>query len=61
MNVRKAMAQAIDKADLYATVFPGYPDPNEAACANATPSNYWRSPYVECLGVRRHGGQQGAR
>ena len=50
IKVRQAMAQAIDKAALWATVFPGQPDPNVPLCVNATPSNYWQLPNAECLG-----------
>jgi peptide/nickel transport system substrate-binding protein len=45
--VRKALAQAIDKQELYRTVFPGLPVP-ENACTNATPTNYWQLADAAC-------------
>jgi peptide/nickel transport system substrate-binding protein len=46
--VRKAMYQAIDKEAMYKTVFPGAPVPEEEACSNATPTNYWQKQDLEC-------------
>ena len=42
MAVRRAITQAIDKKDLYAALFPGYPVPDTAACSPAPPGTYWR-------------------
>ena len=49
VNVRKALSQAIDKADLYAALFPGFPVPAEAACSPAPPGTYWRDESIKCL------------
>jgi peptide/nickel transport system substrate-binding protein len=49
VNVRKAFTQAIDKADLFAALFPGYPVPETAACSPAPPGTYWRDESLECL------------
>ncbi|MER3417910.1 MAG: hypothetical protein C4343_02090 [Chloroflexota bacterium] len=49
VEVRRAIAQAIDKNAMYQTVFPGAPLPEKPACSNATPTNYWLNPNVECL------------
>ncbi len=49
VNVRRALTQAIDKADLFATLFPGYPVPETAACSPAPPGTYWRDEAVTCL------------
>lgn len=49
LAVRQAMAQAIDKEAMHLTVFPGSPVPDEPACSNATPTNYWLNPNLECL------------
>ena len=48
--VRKAMAQAIDKATMFATVFAGSTLGSDETCTNALPTNYWRIPddEVEC-------------
>jgi len=48
VNVRKAIYQAIDRSDLYATLFPGYPVPDPPACSPAPPGTYWRDPELEC-------------
>jgi peptide/nickel transport system substrate-binding protein len=48
-EVRLAIAQAIDKDAMFQTVFPGSPLPEEPACSNATPTNYWLNPDLECL------------
>lgn len=48
VNVRKALTQAIDKADLFATLFPGYPVPETAACSPAPPGTYWRDESITC-------------
>jgi peptide/nickel transport system substrate-binding protein len=46
--VRKAMEQAINKTELYQTVFPGYPVPDQKVCTNAVPGqNYWALPDSE--------------
>jgi peptide/nickel transport system substrate-binding protein len=49
VNVRRALTQAIDKADLFAALFPGYPVPEEAACSPAPPGTYWRDETIKCL------------
>jgi len=46
--LRKAMYQAIDKTEMYKTVFPGAPLPEVEACTNATPTNYWQLPDATC-------------
>jgi peptide/nickel transport system substrate-binding protein len=46
--VRKAIAQAIDKKAMFQTVFPGAPVPDQDACTNATPTNYWQLPDAKC-------------
>jgi peptide/nickel transport system substrate-binding protein len=48
VNVRKAIYQSIDRLDLYATLFPGYPVPDPPACSPAPPGTYWRDPELEC-------------
>ncbi|HEU0236565.1 MAG TPA: ABC transporter substrate-binding protein [Candidatus Limnocylindrales bacterium] len=48
VNVRKAIYQAIDRSDLYATLFPGYPVPDPPACSPAPPGTYWRDAELEC-------------
>ncbi len=48
-EVRLAIAQAIDKNAMFSTVFPGSPLPEEPACSNATPTNYWLNKDLECL------------
>jgi peptide/nickel transport system substrate-binding protein len=50
VKVRQALTQAIDKADLFAALFPGYPVPEEAACSPAPPGTYWRDPSIKCVG-----------
>jgi peptide/nickel transport system substrate-binding protein len=50
VKVRQALTQAIDKADLYAALFPGYPVPAEAACSPAPPGTYWRDETITCPG-----------
>ncbi len=42
--VRGAIEQAIDKAAMFQTVFPGAPVGTDKVCTNAVPSNYWRLP-----------------
>jgi peptide/nickel transport system substrate-binding protein len=49
VKVRQALTQAIDKADLYAALFPGYPVPETAACSPAPPGTYWRDETITCL------------
>lgn len=49
VNVRRALTQAIDKADLFAALFPGYPVPEKAACSPAPPGTYWRDDSFSCL------------
>jgi peptide/nickel transport system substrate-binding protein len=49
VEVRLAIAQAIDKDAMFQTVFPGSPLPEEPACSNATPTNYWLNKDLECL------------
>jgi peptide/nickel transport system substrate-binding protein len=48
VNVRTAIFQAIDQADLYQTLFPGYPVPEQGACSPAPPGTYWRDPDLTC-------------
>ena len=48
LEVRKALYQAIDRSDLYSTLFPGYPVPDQPACSPAPPGTYWRDPELEC-------------
>jgi peptide/nickel transport system substrate-binding protein len=48
VNVRKAIYQAIDKKAMYQTVFPGAPLPDQEACSNATPTNYWYKSDLKC-------------
>ena len=48
VNVRKALTQAIDKADLFSKLFPGYPVPEVAACSPAPPGTYWRDETITC-------------
>ena len=50
VKVRQALTQAIDKADLYAALFPGYPVPATAACSPAPPGTYWRDESITCPG-----------
>ncbi|MBA3779683.1 MAG: hypothetical protein H0X16_10380, partial [Chloroflexi bacterium] len=47
VNVRKALYQAIDKEDLFATLFPGQPAP-PTACSNTPPGLYWRVEDLDC-------------
>jgi peptide/nickel transport system substrate-binding protein len=49
VNVRRALTQAIDKSDLFGTLFPGYPIPETPACSPAPPGTYWRDATVTCL------------
>jgi peptide/nickel transport system substrate-binding protein len=48
VKVRQALTQAIDKNDLYAALFPGYPLPATPACSPAPPGTYWRDDTVTC-------------
>jgi peptide/nickel transport system substrate-binding protein len=48
LKVRQALTQAIDKADLFAALFPGYPVPAEGACSPAPPGTYWRDETITC-------------
>lgn len=48
VKVRQALTQAIDKADLFSKLFPGYPVPEEAACSPAPPGTYWRDETIKC-------------
>ncbi len=48
VNVRKAIASAMDKNDLWNALFPGYPLPDEPACSPAPPGTYWRTEDVSC-------------
>jgi peptide/nickel transport system substrate-binding protein len=47
-KVRQALTQAIDKADLFSALFPGYPVPETAACSPAPPGTYWRDETITC-------------
>lgn len=49
VDVRKAFTQAIDKSDLFAALFPGYPVPETPACSPAPPGTYWRDESFQCL------------
>lgn len=49
VDVRRALTQAIDKSDLFAALFPGYPIPESPACTPAPPGTYWRDETIECL------------
>ena len=49
LEVRKAIAQAIDKKAMWEQVFPGHPIAEGDVCVNATPTNYWQLPNPECL------------
>jgi peptide/nickel transport system substrate-binding protein len=49
VEVRRALTQAIDKSDLFAALFPGYPVPEVAACSPAPPGTYWRDESFTCL------------
>ena len=42
--VRRAIAQTIDKAAMFKTVFPGAPASTAKVCTNALPTDYWRLP-----------------
>jgi peptide/nickel transport system substrate-binding protein len=42
-NVRMALAHAINKQELYETVYPGVPMPEEAPCAPVPPGLFWRT------------------
>jgi peptide/nickel transport system substrate-binding protein len=42
-NVRMALAHAINKEELYETVYPGVPMPEEAPCAPVPPGLFWRT------------------
>jgi peptide/nickel transport system substrate-binding protein len=42
-NVRMALAHAIDKTELYETVYPGVPMPEAAPCAPVPPGLYFRT------------------
>jgi peptide/nickel transport system substrate-binding protein len=48
VKVRQALTQAIDKADLFGALFPGYPIPETAACSPAPPGTYWRDESITC-------------
>ena len=48
LNVRKAIFAAINQADLYSQLFPGYPLPESPACAPAPPGTYWRLEDLAC-------------
>lgn len=48
VKVRQALTQAIDKNDLYAALFPGYPLPETPACSPAPPGTYWRDDTITC-------------
>jgi peptide/nickel transport system substrate-binding protein len=50
LEVRKAISQAIDRDELFRTVFPGGDVGSAEICTNAVPTNYWRIPDedVEC-------------
>lgn len=45
-NVRRAIHHAIDKEDLWNTLFPG--TPFEEACTNAPPGTWWRAEDITC-------------
>jgi peptide/nickel transport system substrate-binding protein len=42
-NVRMALAHAIDKTELYETVYPGVPMPEDEPCAPTPPGLYYRT------------------
>jgi peptide/nickel transport system substrate-binding protein len=42
-NVRMALAHGIDKVELYETIFPGTPMPEEAPCSPVPPGLYFRT------------------
>jgi ABC-type transport system substrate-binding protein len=42
--LRAAIAQAIDRQAMFATVFPGAPAGTDKVCTNAVSTNYWRLP-----------------
>jgi len=42
-NVRMALAHAINKTELYETVYPGTPMPEQAPCAPVPPGLFWRT------------------
>ena len=42
-NVRMALAHAIDKAELYETVYPGIPMPEDEPCSPVPPGLYFRT------------------
>ncbi|MDP8904907.1 MAG: peptide ABC transporter substrate-binding protein, partial [Chloroflexota bacterium] len=46
VNVRQAIHAAIDKEDLWNTLFPGHP--YTEACSNAPPSTWWYDPSITC-------------
>jgi peptide/nickel transport system substrate-binding protein len=48
VEVRKAIFAAIDQADVYSKLFPGYPIPERPACSPAPPGTYWRMEGIEC-------------
>ncbi len=48
VDVRRAIFAAIDQADLYSKLFPGYPVPEDGACTPAPPGTYWRLNGLEC-------------
>jgi len=48
IDVRRAIFSAIDQADLYTKLFPGYPVPDQHACSPAPPGTYWRDPSLTC-------------
>jgi peptide/nickel transport system substrate-binding protein len=50
VKVREALTRAIDKNDLFAALFPGYPLPETPACSPAPPGTYWRDESVTCKG-----------
>jgi ABC-type transport system substrate-binding protein len=46
VRVRNAIHMAINKEDLWNTLFPGHP--YVAACSNAPPSSWWYDPDITC-------------
>ena len=48
VTLRRAIFGAIDQADLYAKLYPGYPVPEVGACSPAPPGTYWRTDTVSC-------------
>lgn len=45
---RKAIVQAIDKAGIFSTLFPGAPLPEKLGCAPAPPGLYFRDETIKC-------------